>query len=85
MQTFLPQNDFICHICFIVFIVIHDTGNRPYWWDLPKVLSDIFNDVQSALSHALQDLTNWAEQAIVEKDPVKLLTGGKMDLVRVDR
>ena len=76
-KTFLY---YIPHV--IIFIAIHDTGNRPYWWDLPKVLSDIFNDVKTALSHALKDLTDWAEQEIVGKDPVKQLTGGKMDTVR---
>ncbi|XP_072033446.1 LOW QUALITY PROTEIN: uncharacterized protein [Amphiura filiformis] len=54
-------------------------ANRPYWWDLPTVLSEILGEVNAALSHVSSDLTTWVKKKITWKDPVKLLTGGILD------
>ena len=69
---------------FCPFPVIFDfilAANRPYWWDLRKVLTEILDLLDKAMSQVIPDLANWVKEEIKGPDPVKKLTGGALDTV----
>ncbi len=63
-----------------MFLHLH-SGNRPYWWDIKKVLDDTFNDLKYVVTNIGPDLAKWVQDGIKAKDPVKALSGGALTTV----
>ena len=49
--------------------------------DLPKVLSEVYKEIQAVITNTKTDLHQWTEERVTGKDPVKMLTGGSLDTV----
>ncbi|XP_022102001.1 uncharacterized protein LOC110985344 [Acanthaster planci] len=54
-------------------------GQRPYWFDLPKVISDMLRELREHLSNIKRDLVDWVKEIASSLDPIKRLTGGAVD------
>ena len=58
------------------------TGQRPYWFDLPKVIGDMIKELTEHLKNIRADLAIWVDEVKSSADPIKKLTGGAIDSVR---
>ncbi|XP_038050876.1 uncharacterized protein LOC119724026 [Patiria miniata] len=54
-------------------------GQRPYWFDLPKVIDGILSELQEHLRNIRRDLSIWVDEIDSSSDPVKKLTGDVVD------
>ncbi|XP_038062441.1 uncharacterized protein LOC119732930 [Patiria miniata] len=58
---------------------IFNEGQRPYWFDLPKVIGDMLKELKEHLGNIRRDLSVWVDEIESSSDPVKRLTGGAVD------
>ncbi|XP_038050867.1 uncharacterized protein LOC119724018 [Patiria miniata] len=56
-------------------------GQRPYWFDLPKVLGGILRELLEHLRNIRRDLSVWVSEIDSSSDPVTKLTGGAFDSI----
>ncbi|XP_038050894.1 uncharacterized protein LOC119724045 [Patiria miniata] len=54
-------------------------GQRPYWFDLPKVIGDMLKELKEHLGNISRDLAIWVDEIADSSDPIKKLTGGAID------
>ncbi|XP_033637723.1 uncharacterized protein LOC117298529 [Asterias rubens] len=54
-------------------------GQRPYWFDLPKVIGDMIEELAMHLGNIRRDLKVWVDEVQSADDPIKKLTGGALD------
>ncbi|XP_033637389.1 uncharacterized protein LOC117298318 isoform X2 [Asterias rubens] len=54
-------------------------GQRPYWFDLPKVIGDMIEELAMHLGNIKRDLKVWVDEVQSADDPIKKLTGGALD------